>query len=774
MRHLRILCVVAVICVAGVALGNALKEPASHAQAQNQMQIQVNTGMSGAPAASPRSSAPAASNGAAPTVVAANIGIRSLAIEPQSSGVTAASSNAANSTHLFLTAIDQPDRVFSFALPSIANIAPASIGKLLTTPAAGIGSVGSIGDGGAATSAELDLNLEQITMRSGVVSAPDGTLYIADTGNATIRMIAGPSSSEPGIIRSVAGRWAPRQNVELGEPMGIAMDRAGNVYIADHGASAIVMLHGTASPKAGQLETLAHMASPATIAVTLDGSTVFAASPDTGAVAAINTQTRAVRSVAVSPAVLFAGAAQGSTSARIVPMGLAVDGGGNLFIAYTDPGGSYDQILRLDAFSSKLTVAARGLSAPGDISFDAAGNLFVANQGTRQILKFKTMGVPTNGVTLTPPANCAAATTTFCDQLIGGTSASAAFELTNNTSSAISGLTATFLNGNTADFSVANSSCGTSLAANASCAYNVVFAPTANATTACGVGAATNSRCATLSVNYAGATAALTTPVSGTADDFQIQCMSTMAFTCPPPTNDAPYQITIAQGFPATFQLQIVPDSNFSGPVTVNCPLNLPEALGGNPTTCGISSGNTVTLPLVQTLTLNVVAGTALPFNVTFQTTTTKGTQFPAPTTKGAKLSAALASFFSGGNGGGDANGSRHAGIVAAIAWPVTQYLVKTTVPRDLPTIFLMGLAFAAIILLSLPSIRRPSSPRLIALCALGVLLLAVTASMGGCGKGYSGSSSMIPYTPTGTYPLTVQGSAQNGSRGFTVTLVVD
>ncbi len=32
----------------------------------------------------------------------------------------------------------------------------------------------------------------------------------------------------------------------------------------------------------------------------------------------------------------------------------------------------------------------------------------------------------------------------------------------------------------------------------------------------------------------------------------------------------------------------------------------------------------------------------------------------------------------------------------------------------------------------------------------------------------------MIPYTPTGTYTLTVHGFVQNASRGFTMTLVVD
>jgi hypothetical protein len=250
--------------------------------------------------------------------------------------------------------------------------------------------------------------------------------------------------------------------------------------------------------------------------------------------------------------------------------------------------------------------------------------------------------------------------------------------------------------------------------------------------------------------------------------------MSTMTFTCPPPPNAAPYQITIAQGFPATFQLQIVPDSTFSGPVTLTCPLNLPDAQGGAPTTCGISSGTAVTLPLVRTLTVNVVANTPFPFTITFQTTDTKGNQFPAPTTKGAKLSAALGAIFSGKHDGDDTKGSGTSGTIAANAGsPFTRDFASIRQLNWLPTMFSIALAFCGIILLSLPALRRQRSPRLIAVCALGMLLITVAASVGGC-KSYSSGTSLIPYTPTGTYQLTVQGSAQNGSRGFTMTLVVD
>jgi sugar lactone lactonase YvrE len=783
-RQFRILCALVVAIFAALSLSIALENPGSSANAQSHTPSSTAaasaTSTSTSTAATTSVMSPSASNGIAPTIVATNIGVRSLVAAPPSaeqiskSAPTPASS--ATAQKLLVTSVDKPDRVFSLIAPAAStnSVAAAALTKSLVA-IAGIGEVGSIGDGGAATSAQLDLNTSEITARSGVAVASDGTIYIADSGNATIRMIAGPNSSEPGIIRSVAGRWAPAQSVELSQPMGLALDRAGNLYIADFGANSIDVLYGSASPKAGHLETIAHMVAPGNVAVTLDGAYVFASSPQTGIILAINTQTRAIRTPEINPAAFFTAAAQSSTSARITPTGISVDGGGNLFIAYSDPGAASDEILRLDAFSGKVTLAARGLSSPGDISFDAKGNLYVANQGMRNLVRFNDLGVAALGVTLTAPVgDCSDSDTIFCDQLIGGLSPTQAYELTNNTPNQLSDVTASFLSGNSGDFTISNSSCTTLLAANSSCAFNVAFSPTANAApfetndgTACVSSATANSRCSVLTVNYSGATSPLLAAATGIADDFQIGCVTSMTTSCVDVPPDSVFdQATITQGNFVTFQLQIVPDSTFSGPVTLVCPSDLPvgpTGSVGSPTTCGLSLGTTVTEPLQNMLTVNVVPGTPLAFNMTIQTTDMRGLQTTPPTSTtpaaGAKKLSLGALLLGKSNGSGGPNsGNRRNADSAA---PAVQSLSPVR-------LLLIVLACALVVFVSTKHqslIRRHPG---FALAVFAALLITIA----GCG-GSSKSKGTIPYTPTGTYKLTVQGSAQNAARGYTCTLIV-
>jgi len=97
------------------------------------------------------------------------------------------------------------------------------------TTVAGNGTFGFSGDGGPATSAGLSFPL-------GVAVDAAGNLYIADSGNDRVRKV-----STSGTITTVAGiggcgfsgDGGPATNASLSDPSGVAVDTAGNLYIAD-------------------------------------------------------------------------------------------------------------------------------------------------------------------------------------------------------------------------------------------------------------------------------------------------------------------------------------------------------------------------------------------------------------------------------------------------------------------------------------------------------------------------------------------------------------
>ena len=98
---------------------------------------------------------------------------------------------------------------------------------------AGTGDPGSSGDGGAATGARLE-------MPTGLALDSKGDLYIADAGNNRVRKV----DAVTGTITTVAGSQdiygyggdgGPAVRARLGLPSGIAVDKGGDLYVADTG-----------------------------------------------------------------------------------------------------------------------------------------------------------------------------------------------------------------------------------------------------------------------------------------------------------------------------------------------------------------------------------------------------------------------------------------------------------------------------------------------------------------------------------------------------------
>jgi sugar lactone lactonase YvrE len=485
---------------------------------------------------------PGASGSIQTTVVAQSVPARALSIGPQKS--------------IYVTLAAPPDRLFTLN----ASGATISAGNLAAPllPVAGSGIAGSLGDGGAATAAQLDLDSVLLYERSGIVVKGDGTIYVADTQNATIRRIPGPGSTEPGVIRSVAGQWAPRQNLTLSRPMGIALDRAGNLYIVDHAAGVLDVLN----ENSGLLETLAQVSSPASVAVTADGSTAFVASPETGAVFSVDLHTHSLRvmqGIANQPVTPSAASetlacAQGSN--RICPAGLAVDGAGNLFVADS----TFGKIIRVDARTGASTIALSDLQQPGALAFDEHGlNLYIAEQGLNRIIEAQNMGDPSGPLSISPGS------WTYANEPIGGISPQEQFTVTNNSASALSGIVTAFqptAPATQSDFSIQSTSCLSTIPASGSCTINVAFTPTSPTDST--LGTLTSGLLVTDSTGDSASAS-----ISGTADDYQVQLAGGQT-----------QEVSVLQGGAATFHLQVAALGAFgqSGEeVSIICPSDTPQ-----------------------------------------------------------------------------------------------------------------------------------------------------------------------------------------------------
>lgn len=126
-------------------------------------------------------------------------------------------------------AVDAQDDVF-FTDSASGTVMRVDAKTGVLTVVAGNGTVGFSGDNGLATSAQLNSPV-------GIAVDSAGNLYIADSFNNVIRRVS------HGVITTVAGNGAqgfsgdggPALSAQLNHPYGIAVDSAGNLYVTDHG-----------------------------------------------------------------------------------------------------------------------------------------------------------------------------------------------------------------------------------------------------------------------------------------------------------------------------------------------------------------------------------------------------------------------------------------------------------------------------------------------------------------------------------------------------------
>jgi len=104
---------------------------------------------------------------------------------------------------------------------TIRKVTPAG---LVTTLAGSAGQVGFVD--GTGTTARFGTNEGG---PSGVAVDSAGNVYVADSGNGTIRKV-----TPEGVVTTLDARFGDPLETRFTGPLGVAVDSAGNVYVADH------------------------------------------------------------------------------------------------------------------------------------------------------------------------------------------------------------------------------------------------------------------------------------------------------------------------------------------------------------------------------------------------------------------------------------------------------------------------------------------------------------------------------------------------------------
>ncbi|MGH9785484.1 MAG: BACON domain-containing protein, partial [Terriglobia bacterium] len=282
---------------------------------------------------------------------------------------------------------------------------------------AGSGQYGFAGDGDAAVRGEF-------SFPTGVATDFSGAIYIADRNSHRIRKV-----SPAGVLSTVAGNGRAgfggdgglATAASLASPHGMALDLAGNLYVADAlnhrvrkispaGIITTVAGNGIAGFSGdGGLATEASLFEPRAVALDSFGNLYVAD--------AFNARVRKVSAAGMITTVAGGGPTFGdgvpATSTRLLaPMGVAVDSAGNLYLADTPA----NRVRKVSVAGIMTTIAGGGstlgdggpavaaaLLLPIALAFDPSGNLYIADTYQNRIRKVTANGIIStvagNGVT---------------------------------------------------------------------------------------------------------------------------------------------------------------------------------------------------------------------------------------------------------------------------------------------------------------------------------------------------------------------------------------
>jgi sugar lactone lactonase YvrE len=300
--------------------------------------------------------------------------------------------------------------ILGLVLATAALVVPgasAVTGASTITTVAGNGTAGYSGDDGLATAARLNAP-------AGVAVDARGNLYIADAGNNRVREVTGgrivtiAGNGTPGY----SGDGGPATTAALHSPHGVAVDGSGNVYIADAGNNRVRKVSGgTITTIAGNgtpgfsgdhgAATAAELDDPNGVAVDRRGDVYIADS--------INGRVREVASGTITT-IAGGGVAGGCTedglavgATLVFPTGVAVDALGNVFVVDNQKhcvleviGNEIATIAGIGGlgYSGDLGPAtAAKLNFPIGVAVDRQGNVYISDGGNAAVRKVDAAGI---------------------------------------------------------------------------------------------------------------------------------------------------------------------------------------------------------------------------------------------------------------------------------------------------------------------------------------------------------------------------------------------
>lgn len=279
---------------------------------------------------------------------------------------------------------------------------------------AGMGTAGYAGDGGPATAAQLR-NPTAVTVDAA------GNVYIADSRNNVVRMV-----SAAGVISTVAGNntagyagdGGPATAAQLRNPSGVAVDATGNIYVSDTrnfvvrkvSAGIISTIAGNNTPGYsgdGGAATAAQLARPLGLTIDAAGN-IYVADAWNNRVRRISA-TGAMATFAGSGALGHSGDGGPATAAAFAsPSDVKTDAAGNVFIS--DSGNTVRMVNTANVVSAFAGTGAAGysgdgglatlarFSGPTGLAIDAAHNVYISATGNNVVRR---VGDSVAGISIT-------------------------------------------------------------------------------------------------------------------------------------------------------------------------------------------------------------------------------------------------------------------------------------------------------------------------------------------------------------------------------------